>query len=108
MHTIRPQPPAGTAWDTPTTRSATLSGPPTTSRWRSGSSAKYGDRHGQAHALIHLGDALFAAEEESSAREVWQQSLSILDDMNHPGAEPVRANLRQLDARDGLSPGVRA
>lgn len=68
---------------------------------------EYGDRHGQAQALIHLGDARLAGGEPSSARDVWQQALSILDDLNHPDAEPVRIKLRQLDSRERPLPGLR-
>ncbi|HEY1626336.1 MAG TPA: tetratricopeptide repeat protein [Streptosporangiaceae bacterium] len=51
---------------------------------------------GEADALSHLGTACFAGGEVDAAREAWQQALIILEDRHHPGADKIRASLRQL------------
>src|SRR6266567_1979047 len=66
---------------------------------------EFGDRHGQASALAHLGDARFAAGYLKAAREAWQQALYILDDLRHSDAEPVRTKLQQLDAGEAPHAG---
>jgi hypothetical protein len=43
--------------------------------------------------LTHLGDARHALGELPQAREAWQQALAILEDLQHPGAGPIRAKL---------------
>ena len=53
-----------------------------------------GDRFDEAEVLIHLGDTRHAAGELAQAREAWQQALDILDDLDHPDADQVRAKLR--------------
>jgi DNA-binding SARP family transcriptional activator/tetratricopeptide (TPR) repeat protein len=53
----------------------------------------YGDRFDEAQILTHAGDAHHAAGELSRAREAWQQALDIYDDIQHPGAEKLRAKL---------------
>jgi tetratricopeptide (TPR) repeat protein len=60
----------------------------------------FGDRHGQAMALAHLGDAQLAAGHPEIAGDAWQQALAIFDDLDRPDdVEPVRVKLRQLRAR---------
>ena len=51
----------------------------------------------QAEILIHLGDTHRSARDLAQARRAWQQALAILDDLQHPGADQVRAKLVQLD-----------
>jgi tetratricopeptide (TPR) repeat protein len=50
-----------------------------------------GDRFPEADTLTHLGDTRHAAGELALAREAWQQALAILDDLQHPDADLVRA-----------------
>jgi DNA-binding SARP family transcriptional activator len=52
-----------------------------------------GDRFGEAETLTHLGDNCHSAGELPEARDAWQRALSILDDLQHPHAEHVRARL---------------
>jgi transcriptional regulator with XRE-family HTH domain len=52
-----------------------------------------GDRYIEGAALDHLGDTLEASGDLPAARKAWQQALPILDDLNHPDAEGVRAKL---------------
>jgi tetratricopeptide (TPR) repeat protein len=52
-----------------------------------------GDRFYAAEALTHLGDTLHAAGQLAQARQAWQEALAILDDLQHPGADQVRAKL---------------
>jgi DNA-binding SARP family transcriptional activator/tetratricopeptide (TPR) repeat protein len=53
-----------------------------------------GVRFDEADTLIHLGDTFHAADELTQARAAWRQALGILDDMQHPDAEQVRAKLK--------------
>jgi tetratricopeptide (TPR) repeat protein/transcriptional regulator with XRE-family HTH domain len=57
-----------------------------------------GPRLTETGALTRLGDARHAAGELPQARESWQQALVILEDIQHPDAEEVRAKLDGLDA----------
>jgi DNA-binding SARP family transcriptional activator/tetratricopeptide (TPR) repeat protein len=59
-----------------------------------------GDRPHQADVLIHLGDSYAADGQPPAAREAWQQALDILDDLDHPRADDIRARL-QPDAPAG-------
>jgi tetratricopeptide (TPR) repeat protein len=52
-----------------------------------------GDRNSEAEILTHIGDARLAAGELPEARQAWQQALAIYDDIQHPGADKVRAKL---------------
>jgi tetratricopeptide (TPR) repeat protein/transcriptional regulator with XRE-family HTH domain len=52
-----------------------------------------GHRHYEATTLTHLGDTRHAMGELAQAREVWQQALAILEDLQHPDADQVRAKL---------------
>ncbi|MEV4570256.1 BTAD domain-containing putative transcriptional regulator [Nonomuraea sp. NPDC049419] len=52
-----------------------------------------GDRIGEVEALIRLGNAHHAGGEPASARDRWRQALVILDDLAHPDAGHVRAQL---------------
>jgi tetratricopeptide (TPR) repeat protein/transcriptional regulator with XRE-family HTH domain len=57
-----------------------------------------GDRFHEAEALNHLGDTGYAAGQLAQALEAWQQALAILDDLEHPDAEQVRAKLAGANA----------
>jgi tetratricopeptide (TPR) repeat protein len=52
-----------------------------------------GDRFQEAGTLTHLGDTRRAAGELAQAREAWQQALAILEGLQHPDADTVRAKL---------------
>jgi tetratricopeptide (TPR) repeat protein/transcriptional regulator with XRE-family HTH domain len=52
-----------------------------------------GDLFQEADTLTRLGDTHHAAGELAQAREAWQQALAILEDLQHPGADQVRAKL---------------
>jgi tetratricopeptide (TPR) repeat protein/transcriptional regulator with XRE-family HTH domain len=52
-----------------------------------------GDRFHAAETLNRLGDTRHAAGEPTHARQAWQQALVILDDLQHPDADQIRAKL---------------
>ena len=52
-----------------------------------------GERSLEAEALTHLGDARHTAGDLARAQEAWRQALVILDDVQHPDADQVRAKL---------------
>jgi DNA-binding SARP family transcriptional activator/tetratricopeptide (TPR) repeat protein len=54
------------------------------------------ERFGEADTLTRLGDTYQAAGEPDAAGDSWHEALDILDDLDHPAAETVRA---RLDAR---------
>ena len=59
--------------------------------------ARYlGDRYQEAETLGNLGDTHFAMGDSHAAYADWQQALTILDELNHPEAEQVRAKLATL------------
>jgi DNA-binding SARP family transcriptional activator/tetratricopeptide (TPR) repeat protein len=51
---------------------------------------------GAAETLGHLGDARHAAGDLAGARADWEQSLAVLDDLDHPDADGIRAKLSAL------------
>jgi tetratricopeptide (TPR) repeat protein len=53
----------------------------------------------EAIALTHLGEAHRAAGTTGAARAAWEQALVILDDLDHPDADQVRARLRNPTRR---------
>lgn len=55
------------------------------------------DRSTEAEILTHLGDAYHAGGDPEQAREAWQQALNILDDLQHPGVDELRAKLVAAD-----------
>ena len=61
-----------------------------------------GDSLGMAETLGHIGDARLAAGQPEEARAAWQEALTILDDLHHPGFSQVRAKLAEL----GPDPGT--
>jgi DNA-binding SARP family transcriptional activator/tetratricopeptide (TPR) repeat protein len=56
-----------------------------------------GDRYNEAVVLTHLGDVHHAAGQAARAAEAWRRALRILDELDHPNADQVRANLRDLE-----------
>jgi DNA-binding SARP family transcriptional activator/tetratricopeptide (TPR) repeat protein len=63
-----------------------------------------GGRFDQADTLTHLGDARHAAGELTQASDAWQQALAILEDLEHPEAEQVRAKLASTNDHTSLNP----
>jgi tetratricopeptide (TPR) repeat protein len=58
-----------------------------------------GDRYQASRAFNHLGDAHRAAGNHNAAIEAWADALTILDDLDHPDADPVRAKVAAHTAR---------
>jgi DNA-binding SARP family transcriptional activator/tetratricopeptide (TPR) repeat protein len=56
-----------------------------------------GDRFGEATVQRHLADTYLSIDDPDAARAAWRQALDILDQLDHPGSESVRARLRALD-----------
>jgi tetratricopeptide (TPR) repeat protein/DNA-binding XRE family transcriptional regulator len=56
-------------------------------------SRENGDRNSEAEILTHVGDARHAAGELPQARQAWQQALGIYNEIQHPGADKLRAKL---------------
>jgi hypothetical protein len=52
-----------------------------------------GDRWGEADTLVNLGDAHDATGASHAARAAWHRALTILDELDHPDANRVRAKL---------------
>ncbi|MFJ8057287.1 ATP-binding protein [Streptomyces sp. NPDC096142] len=52
-----------------------------------------GDRFREAHALEHLGDAHAALGRSGDAHALWEEALTLFEELHHPDAEPVRAKL---------------
>ncbi|HEU4396504.1 MAG TPA: BTAD domain-containing putative transcriptional regulator, partial [Actinomycetota bacterium] len=59
-----------------------------------------GDRYSEADSLNHAGETHHAAGDVDAARRAWQLALTILEQLNHPDAERVRARLRPVTATD--------
>jgi tetratricopeptide (TPR) repeat protein/transcriptional regulator with XRE-family HTH domain len=59
-----------------------------------------GDRYLEATILTHLGDTRRAMGQLPPASEAWQQALAILDDLDHPDADTVRARLADIDGQN--------
>ncbi|MFD0742904.1 ATP-binding protein [Phytohabitans flavus] len=55
-----------------------------------------GDRSHEAGTLTHLGDAYRAAGERERARRAWRQALVLLEELDQPEADEVRAKLAGL------------
>lgn len=53
------------------------------------------DRLNQAELLDRIGDAYNTAESSCQAEDAWQQALDILDDLQRPEADQVRAKLEE-------------
>ena len=57
----------------------------------------HGDRYHEADTLTHLGDTHHATGNAHAACNAWQRALTILDDLDHPDADTIRAQLAALD-----------
>jgi DNA-binding SARP family transcriptional activator len=55
-----------------------------------------GNRYYEAATLIHVGSTHQAAGDHTSARLAWQLALRILDELDHPEADDVRAKLQAV------------
>lgn len=53
-----------------------------------------GDPYGEATCLRGLGDSLDAVGNAAAARQAWANALEILNQLDHPDADQVRARLR--------------
>ena len=56
-----------------------------------------GDRYNEADTLVALGDAHQAFGDSESARIAWQRALTILEQLDHPRADSVRARMREIN-----------
>ena len=54
-------------------------------------------RSGTVHTLVRLGETHESAGDLDATRTAWQQALTILDRLDHPDAQGVRAKLAALD-----------
>jgi tetratricopeptide (TPR) repeat protein/DNA-binding XRE family transcriptional regulator len=63
------------------------------------------DRHLEATTLIHLGGTRRALGELPQAHQVWRHALAILEDLQHPDADQVRAKLDNADEAGRLDAG---
>jgi len=55
-----------------------------------------GDRYEAAQTLVRIGDVFEDSAAVDAAREAWRAALSILEEMGHTDAAPVRIKLRRL------------
>ena len=58
--------------------------------------ASIGERFGMADTLDHLGDAELERGRRAAAREAWERSSIILEDLDHDRALEVRTKLAKL------------
>jgi transcriptional regulator with XRE-family HTH domain/tetratricopeptide (TPR) repeat protein len=63
---------------------------------------EHGDRYTEAEILTLAGDARHAVGEPLQARQAWREALAIYDNIQHPGADKVRA---KLSSTQDLAPG---
>ncbi len=56
---------------------------------------QFGDAYNEARSLSQLGDTHAAAQDDESAVKTWRAALEILDDINHPDANDLRAKLAE-------------
>jgi DNA-binding SARP family transcriptional activator len=54
-----------------------------------------GDRYNEADTLVALGDVYQSFGNSESARFAWQRALTILEQLDHPRADSVRARMRE-------------
>ena len=65
-----------------------------------------GDRYGEAATLTRLGDIQLAAGDEEAALASWQAAHLILDALDHPEADDVRARLDEAGRADRTTVGA--
>jgi tetratricopeptide (TPR) repeat protein len=58
-----------------------------------------GDRHREAESLTRLGEVHRDAGDLVATADAWHRALTILDDLEHPDADDLRARLGQLSPR---------
>jgi tetratricopeptide (TPR) repeat protein len=63
-----------------------------------------GYRFHEAAVLTHLGDNHQAVGDLAQARDAWQQALAILEELQHPGADQVRAKLASTNGYASANP----
>jgi DNA-binding SARP family transcriptional activator/tetratricopeptide (TPR) repeat protein len=56
-----------------------------------------GDRYWEATTLTRLGTTHHTTGNHQAAHDAWHQALTILNQLHHPDAQQVRANLANLD-----------
>jgi hypothetical protein len=67
---------------------------------RAGTSAvRAGRRKTGVFVPDHLGDAHLAADDTAAGPRAWRHAFGILNELDRPGAEDVRAKLARLAAR---------
>jgi hypothetical protein len=57
--------------------------------------SRRGDRYNEATTLARIADSHAAVGDQEVARETWQRALTILEQIDHPEADKVRAKLTQ-------------
>ena len=92
--TVSARPRHTTAWVTPTAISATKQEATTCYQQAVNLYDELGDRYNEADTLVALGDAHQAFGDSESARIAWQRALTILEQLDHPRADSVRARMR--------------
>jgi DNA-binding SARP family transcriptional activator/tetratricopeptide (TPR) repeat protein len=63
-----------------------------------------GERIDEAETLTHLGDTRHAAGQLAKAWQAWRQALAILEDLQHPDADKVRAKLASTNDYGSRNP----
>ena len=58
---------------------------------------EFGDRYNEADTLAYLGDVHQTFSDFEAARIAWQRALAIFEQLGHPGADRVRAKMRELN-----------
>jgi hypothetical protein len=58
-----------------------------------------GSPHAEASTLAQLGATYHTAGDPAAASAVWQHARDILDDLDQPAADQVRAQLHHLGAK---------
>ncbi|MFI7709221.1 AfsR/SARP family transcriptional regulator [Nonomuraea sp. NPDC049480] len=64
-----------------------------------------GDRIGEIEALIRLGNTHHTSGDLDAARDIWRQALIILDELAHPDASHVRAQLADTELHSTTAGG---
>jgi tetratricopeptide (TPR) repeat protein len=59
---------------------------------------RVGDRFAEAEILVHRAEAEHAHGNADAARSSWRQALTILDELEHPKADEIRARLNELSS----------
>jgi DNA-binding SARP family transcriptional activator len=64
-----------------------------------------GDRYNEADSLVSLGDAYHDFGDSELARIAWQRALTILEQLDHPRADRVRAKMQDNQYAAPVPPG---